>query len=66
MNNVALAVSLLTELLRQAAAISILVSQAQAENRDLRPEELDAIVGRDDVARGALVEAIERAKAAGR
>lgn len=66
MKNVALAISLLTELLKQGAAISTLVSTAQAENRDLTLEELDAVAGRDDVARGALVDAIERAKAAGR
>jgi hypothetical protein len=62
MKNVALAVSLLTELLRQAAAISTLVRQAQTEGRDLTAQELDAVQALDDASRANLVGAIERAK----
>lgn len=63
--NAALAISLLTELLKQAAAISVLVRQAQSEGRDLTPAELDAVVSSDDQARVALVDAIARARAGG-
>lgn len=60
--NAAVAVSLLTELLRQAMAISTLVQTAQAEGRDLTPEELAAAASRDDEARQALEQAIARVK----
>lgn len=64
--NAATAVALLAELLKQALAISTLIRSAQAENRDLNPEELEAVIARDDEARVSLVAAIEAAKAAGR
>jgi hypothetical protein len=62
MNAVA-AVGLLSEMLRQAMAISQLIQRAQAENRDLTATELAAIAGRDDTARQALVAAIAAADA---
>lgn len=57
------AVTLLVELLKQAAAISVLIRQAQAENRELTADELTAVAERDDEARAALVAAIASAKA---
>ena len=60
--NAATAVTLLVELLKQATAISTLVRQAQAENRDLTTAELAAVAERDDEARAALVAAIAAAK----
>lgn len=63
--NPATAVALLTELLRQALAISALIKAAHDENRDLKAEEFEAILTRDDVARAKLIVAIDAAKAAG-
>lgn len=60
--NTAAALTLLTELLRQAAAISSLVRAAQTEGRELTSEELDACAANDDAARQLLVDAIARAK----
>jgi hypothetical protein len=60
--NTAVAISLLTELLKQAAAISLLVRQAQTEGRDLTPQELEVVQAADDAARANLIGAIERAK----
>jgi hypothetical protein len=60
--NAVTAIAVLTELLKQAAAISTLVRQVQSEGRDLTPEELAAVAQRDDEARAALVAAIAKAK----
>lgn len=63
--NTAVAISLLTELLKQAATISVLVRQAQTEGRDLTPAELDAVQAADDQARANLIGAIQLAKSRG-
>lgn len=62
--NAAVALQLLTELIRSAAVIAPLITRANAEGRDLTPAELKAIQALDDVARQHLVEAIARAEAA--
>lgn len=65
-SNVALAIGLLTELLKQAATISALVRQAHAEKRELTAAELETAMQPDDTARVALVAAIAKAHAEGR
>jgi ABC-type transporter Mla MlaB component len=60
--NSAVAVTLLVELLKQAASISVLIRQAQAEGRDLTAVELNSVAEIDDAARVALVDAIAKAK----
>lgn len=60
------AVDLVLALLTRAQAISSIIAQAQAENRDITQAELDQIVADDDKARTDLVAAIEKAKAEGR
>lgn len=60
------AVDLVLALLTRAAAISSIITQAQAEKRDITQAELDQIVSDDDKARTDLVAAIEKAKAEGR
>ncbi len=59
---VTLAIQLVLALVNQAGAISAVIQKAQAENRDLTPEELDSLVASDDTARAALVAAINAAK----
>ncbi len=59
---VSLAIQLVLALVNQAGAISAVIQKAQAENRDLTPEELDSLVSSDDTARAALVAAINAAK----
>jgi ABC-type transporter Mla MlaB component len=60
--NSAVAVTLLVELLKQAASISVLIRQAQAEGRDLTAVELNSVAEIDDAARASLVDAIAKAK----
>jgi hypothetical protein len=60
------AVDLVLALLVRAQAISSIIAQAQAENRDITQAELDRIVSDDDKARTDLVAAIEKAKSEGR
>ncbi len=59
---VTLAIQLVLALVNQAGAISAVIQKAQAENRDLTPEELAGMVSADDSARAALVAAITAAK----
>ncbi len=59
---VTLAIQLVLALVNQAGAISAVIQKAQAENRDLTPEELAGLVSADDSARAALVAAIAAAK----
>lgn len=63
---VASGIGLLLQLIEQAARVSAVIRQAQAENRDLTSAELAQLAAENDVARAALVEAIARAKAEGR
>lgn len=60
------AITLLTQLLEQANALGNLIRTAQAEGRDITPEELNSLAAGDDMARAALEAAIARAKAEGR
>lgn len=59
-------IGLLLQLIEQAARVSAVIRQAQAEGRDLTSAELASVVAENDVARAALVDAIERAKTEGR
>lgn len=59
---VTLAIQLVLALVNQAGAISAVIQKAQAENRDLTPEELANLVSADDTARATLVAAIAAAK----
>lgn len=59
-------IGLLLQLIEQAARVSAVIRQAQAENRELTSAELAALAAENDVARAALVDAIARAKAEGR
>lgn len=59
-------IGLLLQLIEQAARVSAVVRQAQAEGRDVTSAELAELVRENDGARAALVDAIERAKAEGR
>ena len=61
-----LAVDLLIAIITNAGAISQLIAQAKAENRDITPAELQAIIEGDTAARVNLVAAIARAKASGK
>jgi predicted phage tail protein len=65
MNTLA-AVDLVLALLTRAQAISALVAQAQAANRDLNDAEWAQIITDADASRAALVAAIEKAKSEGR
>lgn len=61
-NTISLAIELALQLLTRSQQISTLVAAAQASNRDLTPEEWDAITSQADDARAALVEAIAKKK----
>lgn len=63
---VATGIGLLLQLIEQAARVSAVIRQAQAENRDLTSAELAQLAAENDVARAALVDAIARARAEGR
>lgn len=53
-----------TSALNLATQVSAVITKAQAEGRDVTPEELIAIAGLDDAARKTLQDAIDKAKAA--
>lgn len=55
-------ITLLLALLDRATAFGAVIAKARAEGRDISPEELDAFVKADDVARAGLVEAIASAR----
>lgn len=59
-------IGLLLQLIEQAARVSAVIRQAQAENRELTSAELAQLAAENDVARAALVAAIDRARAEGR
>lgn len=59
-------IGLLLQLIEQAARVSMVIRQAQAEGRDLTSAELASVVAENDVARAALIAAIDRARAEGR
>lgn len=59
-------VSLLLQLIEQAARVSVVIRHAQAENRDLTSAELADLAAQNDTARSALAAAIARAQAEGR
>jgi len=56
-----LAIQLMIVAVQNADSLGRLISNAQAQGRDVTPEELNALVGSDAVARKALQEAIDRA-----
>lgn len=60
------AIELLLTLIANAARVSAVIRQAQAEGREVSPAELSEIILEGDGARAALVDAIARAKAEGR
>lgn len=60
--NAELLITLLLGLVDRAAAISALLSQAKAQNRDITDAEIRALMQDDDVARSALVTAIAKAR----
>lgn len=64
--NLALGLNALTELLRQGLAVSQLVAQSNAENRQLQKAELDAVTRRADESEIRRDEAIVRAEEEGR
>jgi hypothetical protein len=59
-------IGLLLQLIEQAARVSSVIRQAQAEGRDVTSEELARIIVENDAARMALIDAIARARAEGR
>lgn len=59
-------IGLLLQIVEQAARVSVLIRQAQAEGRDVTAAELAQLVVENDAARAALVDAIARARAEGR
>lgn len=59
-------IGLLLQLIEQAARVSMVIRQAQAEGRDVTSAELASIVAENDSAREALVDAIAEAKEQGR
>lgn len=59
--DVNLAISLLLALVNNAAQISALIQKAQAEGRDISPEEWKTVTDADDLARAQLVSAIKAA-----
>lgn len=61
-----LALELAIQLLVESQRISALIMAAQAEGRDITDAEWNGITADADASRQALVEAIERARAAGR
>lgn len=63
MGTAAIAVQLLLGLLDRASAIGGLIAKAQTEKRDITSAELDVLVTDDDLARKALNDAIDKAKA---
>jgi len=64
---ITLALELVVALLAKSTEISLLIQQAKAQGRDtLTAEEWASIEAKDSAARQALVEAIAKAKAAGR
>lgn len=60
MSATAAGIGLLLELIEQAARVSSVVRQAQAEGREVTPAELAQIVAENDAARAKLVGAINR------
>lgn len=61
-STISLALELLVQLMVQSQKISVLVQQAQSENRDLTDEEFEAIATDANASRLALVNAIQTAK----
>jgi len=59
-------IGLLLQLIEQAARVSTVIRQAQAENRELTSAELAQLAVENDAARAALVAAIDRARSEGR
>ena len=53
-------IGLLLQLIEQAARVSTVIRQAQAEGRDVTSAELAGIIAAGDGARAALVDAIAR------
>ena len=60
------AIDLVMALLIRAQQVSALVAHAQAEGRDLSPEEWAQIISANDDARAVLAAAIAKAEAEGR
>lgn len=61
-----LAIELLIAIINNAAAVSAVIANAKAQNRDVTLAELQTIIDGDAVARANLVLAIAAAKAAGK
>lgn len=59
--NTTLALSLLIQLAEQVQKVGLLVSNAQAEGRDISVSELDFLKTQDDLARKSLEDAIASA-----
>jgi RNA:NAD 2'-phosphotransferase (TPT1/KptA family) len=59
--SIAAGIGLLLQLIEQAARVSSVIRQAQAEGREVTREELETIVAENDAARQGLVDAINRA-----
>lgn len=59
-------IGLLLQLIEQAARVSTVVRQAQAEGRDVTSAELSQLVAANDGARASLADAIAKAKSEGR
>lgn len=61
-----LAIELLIAIINNAAAVSAVIANAKAQNRDVTMAELQTIIDGDAVARANLVLAIAAQKAAGK
>ncbi len=59
--NIAIVLTLLIEAQRQAAALTAAIAKANAEGRDIGPQELADLRVADDSARKALQDAIDAA-----
>lgn len=60
--NIDLLLTLLIQLLSHADEIGKLIRNARAEGRDVTDAELDALAAKDDTAREALQDAINKAR----
>lgn len=54
-------IGLLLELIEQAARVSSVIRQAQAEGREISQDEIKQLIAENDAARAKLVDAIRHA-----
>lgn len=61
MSAAAAGIGLLLQLIEQAARVSSVIRQAQAEGREISQNEIEQLIAENDAARAKLVDAIRRA-----